>query len=137
MTEEGKREELLEQVTTTVNRLETRYLKRQLQNRLRQGEKPESIVQQVVRLLKRDPEDLHTYMWLASLKFKQYEDTKNQNERVSLRDEVLRICKQGFALIDDFLTLQGITDQTERDRRRAEYLRSITNIRKPLMGGGG
>ena len=78
-----------------------------------------------------------SYLWLASLKFNLYQATKNQNRRVGLRDDVLRICKQGFALIDDFLTLQGYTEQSERDRRRAEYVRSITNLRKPLMGGAG
>ena len=134
LTPETKKVELLQQTARQVNMLESRYLKRQLQNRLRQGENVATIVQRVGDLLKRDPEDLHTYLWLARLKLDLYEAERNQNRRVSIRDEILKICQKAFLLIDDFLALQGIQDQNDRDKRRAGYVRTITAIRKPLMG---
>lgn len=133
LTVEKKKLELLESEARYVNMLETRYLKRQLQNRLRQGENKSAIVGHVGTLLKRDPEDLHTYIWLARLKYENYEVERNQNTRLATRDEILGLCKLAFSLIDDFMTLQRINDQNERDRRRASYVRTITDIRKPLM----
>ena len=59
LTVEKKKEELLESEARYVNMLETRYLKRQFQNRLRQGENKSAIVGHVGALLKRDPDDLH------------------------------------------------------------------------------
>jgi len=137
LTPEGKKEELLQATARQVNMLESRYLKRQLQNRLRQGENVATIIQRVGDLLKRDPEDLHTYLWLARLKLDLYEAERNQNRRVAIRDEILKTCQKAFSLIDDFLALQGIQDQNDRDKRRAGYVRTITAIRKPLMGGKG
>jgi hypothetical protein len=133
LSREEKKQELLQSTARIVNMLETRYLKRQLQNRLRLGENLPAIVKRVSDLLKRDPEDLHTYIWLARLKLEHYEEERNQNRRVAIRDEILKICQKAFTLIDDFLSLQGIHDQNDRDRRRAGYVRSITAIRKPLM----
>ncbi|MBI4083586.1 MAG: hypothetical protein HY423_13355 [Candidatus Lambdaproteobacteria bacterium] len=134
MTLEKKQQEALEAVQKTVVSLETRYRKRQLGNRLRQGEKPEAILSHLRRLLKADPMDLHTYIWIGHLMTQELEKLKNQNKRVELRDGILEICKRAFALIDDFLDLQGITTLADRDRRRAEYVKTITAIRKPLMG---
>ncbi|MCZ6749117.1 MAG: hypothetical protein O7D96_07470, partial [SAR324 cluster bacterium] len=74
-----------------------------------------------------------TYIWLARLKHETYEVERNQNIRLATRDEILGLCKLAFSLIDDFLTLQHTNDQNERDRRRASYVRTITDIRKPLM----
>lgn len=134
LTPAKKKADELENLARLVNRLETRYLKRQLQNSLREGESLSDIVKRVSELLKRDPEDLHTYIWLAKLKEDAYKAERNQNRRVGLRDEILKICQKAFTLIDDFLTIQGINDQNDRDRRRAGYVHSITAIRKPLMG---
>ena len=135
LSKDGKKVELIQSTARQVNMLETRYLKRQLQNRLGHGEKPATIVKRVSDLLKRDPEELHTYIWLAKLKLDLYDLERNQNRRVGVRDEILKICQKAFTLIDDFLSIQGFRDQNERDRRRAGYVHSITAIRKPLMGG--
>jgi hypothetical protein len=35
--------------------------------------------------------------------------------------------------IDDFLNLQGIQTLSDRDKRRAEYVKSIAAIRNPLV----
>ena len=137
LTAEKKITELLESTARMVNMLESRYLKRQLQNRLRLGENPVNIRKRLVDLLARDQEDLHTYIWLAKMLNDEYDKDRNQNTRVAMRDEILTICKKAFALIDDFLTLQGIHDQNDRDRSRSSYVRSITAIRNPLMGTEG
>ena len=40
-----------------------------------------------------------------------------------------------FGMLDDFLNLQGSQNLSDRDKRRAEYLKTITQIRKPLLQG--
>lgn len=136
LTLDRKRIEMQNSVQRAVVMLETRYQKRLLQNRLKAGEPPGKIIRRLQALLQQDPEDLHTYIWIASLLAQELPKERNQNTRVALRDDVLNYCKKAFALIDDFLNLQGIQSLTERDRRRSEYVKTITAIRKPLVGKG-
>ena len=135
LTVEQKRKRLLEETARYVNMLETRYRKRQLANRLRSGERPGRILRRLVRLLDADPEDLHTYIWVAKLMAEQMAVERNQNTRVTMRDEILGYCKKAFSMIDDFLNLQGINTISERDKRRAGYVKTITAIRRPLVKG--
>lgn len=135
MTVDMKRAEILSEVEKKVNRLEARYQKRQLQNRLRQEDRPIHVINQLIRISKLDPEDIHTFIWLASLMSQELPKIRDQNKRLQMRDEILANCQKAFALIDDFLNLQGIQNLNERDRRRSEYLKSITQIRKPLIDG--
>jgi hypothetical protein len=62
---------------------------------------------------------------------------RNQNARVGMRDEILQICKKAMSQIDDFLNLQGIQALSDRDKRRAEYVKSIAGIRNPLVRNSG
>jgi hypothetical protein len=133
MTVEKKAAQMMEDARQSVLMLETRYQKRQLHNRLRQGEKSAKVIKRLQQFLRQDPEDLHTYIWLANLLAEQYATERNQNTRVALRDDILNYCKRAFAKIDDFLNLQGIQQLADRDRRRAEYVKTITGIRKPLV----
>jgi hypothetical protein len=136
LTLDRKRIEMHNSVQRAVMMLETRYQKRLLQNRLKAGEAPGKIARRVQSLLAQDPEDLHTYIWIASLLSQDLPKERNQNTRVGLRDDILGYCKKAFALIDDFLNLQGIQSLAERDKRRSEYVKTITAIRKPLVGKG-
>jgi len=136
LTMDRKRIEMQNSVQRAVIMLETRYQKRLLQNRLKAGEAPGKIARRVQALLGQDPEDLHTYIWIANLLSKDLPKERNQNTRVGLRDDILGYCKKAFALIDDFLNLQGIQNLAERDKRRSEYVKTITAIRKPLVGKG-
>jgi hypothetical protein len=113
--------------------LECRYQKRQLANRLRQGENPKNIIMRLVHLAHRDPEDVNTYIWMASLLSDQLKAERNQNERIHVRDEVLDNCKKAFSAIDDYMNLQGMQSLNDRDRMRAEYVKTITSIRRPLL----
>ena len=133
MTKEKLETEHLEKVQKTVNLLEVRYQKRQLANRLRGGENPANIVKALSALLHRDPEDINTYIWLASLMSGELKKERNQNDRLAMRDAILDHCQKAFAIIDDSLNLQGIENLTERDKRRSEYVKTITAIRKPLL----
>jgi hypothetical protein len=128
-----KKSELQDSVNRAVVMLEARYQKRLLANRLKAGESTAKIVRRLQSLTTQDPEDLHTHIWIATLLTQELAKENNQNLRVSLRDEILNHCKKAFALIDDFLNLQGIQNLAERDRRRSEYVKTITNIRKPLV----
>ena len=135
MTIDMKRTEMLAEVEKKVSRLEARYQKRQLQNRIRAEDRPIHIINQLIRISKLDPEDIHTFIWLAGMMSTELPKIRDQNKRLEMRDEILSTCQKAFALIDDFLNLQGIQNLSERDKRRSEYLKSITQIRKPLLEG--
>jgi hypothetical protein len=135
MTVDAKKTELLAQANQAVARLEARYQKRQLQNRLKQGERATPVLNQLLRISRLDPEDIHTFIWLASLLAQELPKQRDQNKRLEVRDNILSYCQRAFGMIDDFLNLQGIQNLSERDKRRAEYLKTITQIRKPLLQG--
>lgn len=135
ITVEKKTADILADAVQRVDRLEARYQKRQLQNRLRNEERPIHIINQLIRISKQDPEDIHTYLWLANLMAQEMPKIRDPNRRLEMRDEILSTCKKAFAQIDDFLNLQGIDALSDRDKRRSEYLKAITAIRKPLMEG--
>ena len=128
-----KKNELQDTVQRAVVMLECRYQKRLLANRVKAGESTNKIVRKLQALAIQDPEDLHTHIWIANLLTKELSRENNQNTRVTLRDDILNHCKKAFSLIDDFLNLQGIQNLNERDRRRSEYVKTITQIRKPLV----
>ena len=135
MTLQMKKAEVLADAHTRVNRLEARYQKRQLQNRLRQEERPMRIFNQLLRISRLDPEDIHTFIWLATLLAKEFPKQRDQNKRLEMRDDILNYCQRAFGMIDDFLNQQGIQNLSERDKRRSEYVKTITQIRKPLLQG--
>ena len=133
LTLEKKRAELQAASNRTLVQLETRYQKRLLQNRLKNGENPGKVIRRLHFFAQQDPEDLHTTIWLASLMSKELVKERNQTARSAQRDEILQICKKAMGQIDDFLNLQGIQALSDRDKRRAEYVKSITGIRNPLV----
>jgi hypothetical protein len=135
MTVAMKKAELLAAAEKQVARLESRFQKRQLQNRLKQEERPGRIINQLIRISRLDPEDIHTFIWLASLLTSEYPRQRDQNKRLEIRDDILLYCQRAFSQIDDFLNLQGIQNLSERDKRRSEYVKTITGIRKPLLEG--
>ncbi|HKI98750.1 MAG TPA: hypothetical protein VKB51_09780 [bacterium] len=135
MTIQMKKAEVLGAAEKSVARLEARYQKRQLQNRLRQEERPGRVINQLLRISRQDPEDIHTFIWLANLLTTELPRTRDQNKRLEVRDDILSYCTRAFGMIDDFLNLQGIQNLSERDKRRAEYVKTITQIRKPLLQG--
>ena len=136
MTVEIKKAELLAEAEKKVARLEARYQKRQLQNRIKQGERPGKIIGQLIRLSRLDPEDIHTFIWIAQMMSEELPKQRDPNKRLEFRDDVLKYCQKAFALIDDFLNMQGIENLSDRDKQRSEYLKTITSIRKPLLGSG-
>lgn len=133
MSLDAKKAELLSAANSTVSRLEARYQKRQLQNRLRQEDRPGRVINQLLRISHQDPEDIHTFIWLANLLSSELPRQRDQNKRLEVRDNILNYCQRAFGMIDDFLNLQGIQNLSERDKRRAEYVKTITQIRKPLL----
>jgi hypothetical protein len=135
MSLETKKADMLETSLRQVARLEARYQKRQLQNRLRKEERPSRILNQLLRISRQDPEDIHTFIWIASLLAGEFPKQRDQNKRLEVRDDILTYCQRAFSMIDDFLNLQGIQNLSERDKRRAEYVKTITQIRKPLLAG--
>ena len=135
-TPESLEKKRLEEIQLAVTRLEVRYQKRQIANAMRQGTSRAVTINSLSRLVSRDPEDVNTYIWLANLLNAELKKERDQNKRMSLRDGILDYCKRGFAVIDDYLNLQGIESLNARDRMRAEYVKTITSIRKPLLEQG-
>jgi hypothetical protein len=133
LTLEKKRTELLAASNRTMTMLETRYQKRLLQNRLKAGESSGKVIRRLHYFAQQDPEDLHTTLWLASLMSKELVKERNPTARSAQREEILQLCKKAMGQIDDFLNLQGIQVLSERDKRRAEYVKSIGSIRNPLV----
>ncbi len=134
---EAREKKLLEETERLVIMLEVRYQKRLAANRLRQGERPAKAISRLTGLSRRDPTDINTYIWLANLLSGELKRQRDHNKRIGIRDDILDYCKKAFAAIDDYLNLQGIENLNERDRMRAEYVKTITSIRKPLMEQGG
>ena len=130
---EAYRKREMEQTEHQVAMLEVRYQKRQLANRLRQGDSRKKVIARLVHLIHRDPEDVNSYVWMANLLSQQLSAERNHNERVRMRDEILDYCKKGIAVIDDYMNLQAIESLNDRDRMRAEYGKTITTIRRPLL----
>ena len=124
----------MEQTEQQVVMIEVRYQKRQLANRLRRGESRKKIIARLVHLIHRDPEDVNSYIWIAKLMSQNLQGERNQNARIHVRDEILDYCKKGIAVIDDYMNLQGMQSLNDRDRLRAEYVKTITSIRRPLVG---
>ena len=133
LTKEELEKERLESVEKDIKRLESRYTKRLLANKMRKGGNPRRAIRVLKSLSHSDPDDINTYIWLANLQSDELKKCKDQNQRISLRNDILDSCQQAFAKIDDFLNLQGIENLNERDRKRAEYVKTITTIRKPLV----
>lgn len=138
--EEGAKEsaeelekKMLAETENVVNMLEVRYQKRQCANRLRHGERPVKVISRLTYLSRRDPNDINTYIWLANLWSDELKKERDHNKRITIRDDILDYCKKAFATIDDYLNIQGIESLNERDRMRAEYVKTITSIRKPLL----
>ena len=129
--ERGKK--LLEETERRVVMLEVRYQKRLCANRLRQGEMPAKIIGHLTAFSRRDPTDINTYIWLANLLGEGLKKQRDHNTRIGIRDEILDYCKRAFSTIDDYMNLQGMENLNDRDRMRAEYVKTITAIRKPLL----
>lgn len=129
--------ERLEEIKKKVTMLTTRYQKRQLANRLRQGEEPKKIIEQLLACQEQDPDDINTHIWLASLLSNELKKEKDQNKHLAVRNQILENCQRAFGNMDDYLNLQGIENLSVRDKLRSEYLKTITAIRKPLLDGTG
>lgn len=132
-TKEDLEKKRLEDIQQKVVKLEARYKKRLLANRLRLGEPHAGIIDGLRELIKIDPDDVNTYIWVAKLLSGELKKERDQNKRVTMRDEVLEYCKKGFARIDDYLNLQMIESLNDRDKIRAGYVKTITAIRRPLL----
>lgn len=132
----GRSAERLARVNADVTMLSVRYQKRQLANRLRQGEKPAKIIERLTAFKEMDPTDINTYIWLCNLLTGEMKTEKDQNKRLAMRGDILEYCKAAFATIDEYLNLQKIENLNLRDKIRSEYVKTITSIRKPLMEGG-
>ncbi len=116
-----------------LNRLECRYRKRKLMVQLKQGEQKSKIISELMGIADSDPIDLKTHILLARLFSEYASGVKNPHKRRGLRDQALAYCKSAYAIIDDYLNLQGIKKMKVRNMHRAGFMKTISAIRIPLI----
>lgn len=144
LTEEDKRkgktiktlkEEYERDIITITNRLESRYKKRHLASLIWEGkETHEKLISRLKKLIEKDPDDLRSYILLATLYVQLLKKVKDHAQRVEIRDLTLQACEKAYSMIDVFLDLQGVTDVHKRDQIRVGFIKSISAIRNPLSG---
>lgn len=135
MTMDTKTAEVLKALQLPINRLESRYRKRKLMTQLAQGTPVHEVIKDLNALHDLDPDDIKTDILLARM-IADYSKTQgNAQKRVTLREKALGYCQSAFANIDTYLDLQGIEDVRERDRIRVGFVKTISQIRLPLVRG--
>ncbi len=116
-----------------INRLEARYRKRKLTVMLKSEVPKTKIIEELQEILKLDPFDIKTYIFLAKL-FADYSSSSNSHtKRGIFREQALKYCEAAFSKIDDYLDLQVIKQMKERDIARAGFVKTISAIRIPLI----
>ncbi|MBU2511750.1 hypothetical protein KJ966_10440 [bacterium] len=116
-----------------INRLEARYRKRKLTIMLKNDVAKTKIIQELQDILKLDPMDIKTYIFLAKL-FADYSNSfSDHKKRGIFREQALRYCETAFSKIDDYLDLQAIKQMKDRDIARSGFVKTISSIRIPLI----
>ncbi len=125
--------EYKEELMKDVLRLEARYRKRKLTVLLKKSVSKAKIIKELQEILKIDPEDIKTHLFLAKLLAEYATSFNDHVKRGVFRDQALQHCQAAFSKIDDYLDLQLINKMTERDLIRAGFVKTISAIRIPLI----
>lgn len=130
------KKEFEQSLTKDIKRLEARYRKRKLTALLKTENAKAQIIGELQEILKLDPVDVKTHIFLAKL-LADYSNTLNNHiKRGVLREQALKHCEAAFSKIDDYLDLQKIENIKERDISRAGFVKTISAIRIPLLKKG-
>lgn len=127
------KKEYIEELITTKNRLESRYIKRQLATRIKKGEARDKIIKELKKIITKDPDDIKTYLLLSNLLYEQYLRLRDHGERSSVRQEIIDCLDTAFSKIDVYLDIQGVEKILQRDKQRVSFVKSIAALRKPLI----
>lgn len=116
-----------------VDRLEARYRKRKLTTLLKSDTPKTKIINELQEILKLDPTDIKTHIFLAKLLADYATSFNNVTKRGVFREQALKHCEAAFSKIDDYLDLQAIKQMKERDAVRSGFVKTISAIRIPLI----
>ncbi len=116
-----------------IYRLEARYRKRKLTVMLKKDAPKSQIIGELQEILKLDPIDIKTHIFLARLLAETSNSMSNHVKRGVLREQALKHCQAAFSKIDDYLDLQAIKEMKERDVTRSGFVKTISAIRIPLI----
>jgi hypothetical protein len=125
--------EYKEELLLVTSRLEARYQKRQIMSRIMQGEKPEKLINQLKKIIEKDPDDIKSYILLARILADLFWKIKSHIQRLETREDALACCEDAFSKIDTYLDLQGVTEISQRDHTRVGFIKTISAIRNPLV----
>ena len=135
ITPESKAKDYRKKLQIETNRLESRYKKRKLMALLEEGTPSYKILNDLVKLAEKDPDDIKTHILLARMIAEHAQSITNGAKRVHYREEALNYCKHAFSHIDTYLDLQGMDNLQDRDRMRVGFVKTISAIRNPLVRG--
>lgn len=119
-----------------IHRLEARYRKRKLTALLKSETSKSQIIGELQEILKLDPSDIRTHIFIARLLADSSNALNNHIKRGVLREQALKHCQAAFSKIDDYLDLQDIKDIKDRDLARSGFVKTISAIRIPLLRKG-
>ena len=114
-------------------KLECRYKKRQLMIQKAKGMSVSKIIKTLIELSEIDHTDIKTHILLAKMFAEYAKKASVVQQRTNFRAQALSHCAKATAGIDDYLTLQGISKLSERDKERISFNKTIASIRLPLL----
>lgn len=124
-----------EELQLVTNRLEARFQKRKLMAALQTGLPKIKALKMLLDLAETDPTDVKTHILLARMLSEASKTMASTAQRVSMREKALSQCELAFNNIDDYMNMQGIENINVRDRMRVGFVKTISNIRIPLIRG--
>ncbi|MCP4295601.1 MAG: hypothetical protein GY786_08345 [Proteobacteria bacterium] len=131
----AKSESLTKDYIQTKKRLECRFKKRQLANKLKAGTSTSQIIKELSELIKDDADDIRTRIFLAKLFSNSLLRNNDANTRARMKEGALHHCQLAFSGLDTYLDLQQINNPKKRNLERAGFMKTITSIRLPLIKG--
>ena len=128
--------EYLAPIKLNLVRLECRYRKRILMQKYKSGASFSGMVKELMQIIDLDYQDVRTHIFLARLFSDQLKKNQEVKIRTNLRAQAIAYCSSASQQIDDFLDLQHIRKQIDRDRMRTSFMKTISSIRIPLVKNG-
>lgn len=127
------KKEFINKLNKHINRLEARYRKRKLTVMLKSDTPRTTIIKELEEILRIDPSDIRTHIFLAKLLAEYSNNTNNHVKKGAFREQALKHCQAAFSKIDDYLDLQNMDKMKDRDVARAGFVKTISAIRIPLI----
>lgn len=123
----------LEPIKKNLTRLECRYRKRTLMQKYKKGASFPEMVKELMQIIDLDYQDVRTHIFLARLFSDQLDKAQEVKIRTNLRAQAIAYCSSASQQIDNYIDLQNISKQVDRDRMRTGFMKTISSIQIPLV----